>query len=301
MIKIGKTNNLKVVKKVDFGLYLDGGESGEILLPKRYVDESMEVGDKLDVFIYCDSEDRLVATTEKPLIEVGEFGLLKAVEVNRVGAFMEWGLQKDLLVPFREQSQEIRVGGSYVVYAFLDNATKRIVGSTKLNKYVGNRIPRYSEGDTVDILAVHKTDLGYKVIVDNLFWGMIYNNDLFDPLSPGDRIPAYVKTVREDGKIDVTLRERGGERVFQLANRIMGYLRDTSGEMALSDSSSPEEIKAVFQCSKKDFKKALGYLYKKGKILIADGGVTLSPSDNRKKITASYFLSSVSLRNHILK
>lgn len=283
MIKIGKTNNLKVVKKVDFGLYLDGGESGEILLPKRYVDESMEVGDELDVFIYCDSEDRLVATTEKPLIEVGEFGLLKAVEVNRVGAFMEWGLQKDLLVPFREQSQEIRVGGSYVVYAFLDNATKRIVGSTKLNKYVGNRIPRYSEGDTVDILAVHKTDLGYKVIVDNLFWGMIYNNDLFDPLSPGDRIPAYVKTVREDGKIDVTLRERGGERVFQLANRIMGYLRDAGGEMALSDSSSPDEIKAVFQCSKKDFKKALGYLYKKGRILIADGGVTLSPSDNRKK------------------
>ena len=283
MIKIGKTNNLKVVKKVDFGLYLDGGESGEILLPKRYVDESMEVGDELDVFIYCDSEDRLVATTEKPLIEVGEFGLLKAVEVNRVGAFMEWGLQKDLLVPFREQSQEIRVGGSYVVYAFLDNATKRIVGSTKLNKYVGNRIPRYSEGDTVDILAVHKTDLGYKVIVDNLFWGMIYNNDLFDPLSPGDRIPAYVKTVREDGKIDATLRERGGERVFQLANRIMGYLRDAGGEMALSDSSSPDEIKAVFQCSKKDFKKALGYLYKKGKILIADGGVTLSSSDNRKK------------------
>lgn len=283
MIKIGKTNNLKVVKKVDFGLYLDGGESGEILLPKRYVDESMEVGDELDVFIYCDSEDRLVATTEKPLIEVGEFGLLKAVEVNRVGAFMEWGLQKDLLVPFREQSQEIRVGGSYVVYAFLDNATKRIVGSTKLNKYVGNRIPRYSEGDTVDILAVHKTDLGYKVIVDNLFWGMIYNNDLFDPLSPGDRIPAYVKTVREDGKIDVTLRERGGERVFQLANRIMGYLRDAGGEMALSDSSSPDEIKAVFQCSKKDFKKALGYLYKKGRILIADGGVTLSSSDNRKK------------------
>lgn len=283
MIKIGKTNNLKVVKKVDFGLYLDGGESGEILLPKRYVDESMEVGDELDVFIYCDSEDRLVATTEKPLIEVGEFGLLKAVEVNRVGAFMEWGLQKDLLVPFREQSQEIRVGGSYVVYAFLDNATKRIVGSTKLNKFVGNRIPRYSEGDTVDILAVHKTDLGYKVIVDNLFWGMIYNNDLFDPLSPGDRIPAYVKTVREDGKIDVTLREHGGERVFQLANRIMGYLRDAGGEMALSDSSSPDEIKAVFQCSKKDFKKALGYLYKKGKILIADGGVALSSSDNRKK------------------
>ena len=283
LIKIGKTNNLKVVKKVDFGLYLDGGESGEILLPKRYVDESMEVGDELDVFIYCDSEDRLVATTEKPLIEVGEFGLLKAVEVNRVGAFMEWGLQKDLLVPFREQSQEIRVGGSYVVYAFLDNATKRIVGSTKLNKYVGNRIPRYSEGDTVDILAVHKTDLGYKVIVDNLFWGMIYNNDLFDPLSPGDRIPAYVKTVREDGKIDVTLRERGGERVFQLANRIMGYLREAGGGMTLSDSSSPDEIKAVFQCSKKDFKKALGYLYKKGKILIADGGVTLSPSDSRKK------------------
>lgn len=275
MIKIGKNNILKVVKRVDFGLYLDGGEFGEILMPQKYVAEGTEIGDEVEVFIYCDSEDRLVATTERPFVYVGEFGLLKAVSVSGIGAFMEWGVMKDLLVPFREQAERIEEGKSYIVYAYLDNTTKRIVGSTKLNKFLGNRIPRYAAGEQIDVLVVKRTDLGYKVIVDNLFWGMIYFNDLFDPVSVGDRLPAYVKLVREDGKIDVTLREYGGERVFQLAYRIVGYLRDNGGRMTICDTSSPEEIKAVFQCSKKDFKKALGYLYKKGQVRVSDKEVAL--------------------------
>ena len=275
MIKIGKNNILKVVKRVDFGLYLDGGEFGEILMPQKYVAEGTEIGDEVEVFIYCDSEDRLVATTERPFVYVGEFGLLKAVSVSGIGAFMEWGVMKDLLVPFREQAERIEEGKSYIVYAYLDNTTKRIVGSTRLNKFLGNRIPRYAAGEQVDVLIVKRTDLGYKVIVDNLFWGMIYFNDLFDPVSVGDRLPAYVKLVREDGKIDVTLREYGGERVFQLAYRIVGYLRDNGGRMTICDTSSPEEIKAVFQWSKKDFKKALGYLYKKGQVRVSDKEVAL--------------------------
>lgn len=275
MIKIGKNNILKVVKRVDFGLYLDGGEFGEILMPQKYVAEGTEIGDEVEVFIYCDSEDRLVATTERPFVYVGEFGLLKAVSVSGIGAFMEWGVMKDLLVPFREQAERIEEGKSYIVYAYLDNTTKRIVGSTRLNKFLGNRIPRYAAGEQVDVLIVKRTDLGYKVIVDNLFWGMIYFNDLFDPVSVGDRLPAYVKLVREDGKIDVTLREYGGERVFQLAYRIVGYLRDNGGRMTICDTSSPEEIKSVFQCSKKDFKKALGYLYKKGQVRVSDKEVAL--------------------------
>lgn len=275
MIKIGKNNILKVVKRVDFGLYLDGGEFEEILMPQKYVAEGTEIGDEVEVFIYCDSEDRLVATTERPFVYVGEFGLLKAVSVSGIGAFMEWGVMKDLLIPFREQAERIEEGKSYIVYAYLDNTTKRIVGSTKLNKFLGNRIPRYAAGEQVDVLIVKRTDLGYKVIVDNLFWGMIYFNDLFDPVSVGDRLPAYVKLVREDGKIDVTLREYGGERVFQLAYRIVGYLRDNGGRMTICDTSSPEEIKAVFQCSKKDFKKALGYLYKKGQVRVSDKEVAL--------------------------
>ncbi len=275
MIKIGKTNNLSVVKIVDFGVYLDGKDFGEILLPQRYVSDGTKEGDEIEVFLYKDSEDRLIATTERPIIEVGEFGLLKAVAVNKVGAFMDWGLMKDLLVPFSEQRSDIRVGEEHIVYAYIDNATQRIAGSTKLNKFLGNKIPKYAEGDTVEVLVAQRTDLGYKVIVDNLHWGLVYNNDVFDPLRIGDRLPAYVKLVRDDGKIDITLRERGGERIFQLARRIMGYLTDNNGAMPYCDSSDPDDIKQVFQCSKKDFKKALGYLLKHGRINIGEQGVRM--------------------------
>ena len=256
MIKIGNYNELEVVKKVDFGFYLDGEEYGEILMPQKYAPEELKIGDMQRVFIYRDSGGRLVATTERPFLEVGEVGLLRAKSVGTVGAFMDWGVLKDLLVPFNE--------------------TKRIVGSTKLNKYIGNKAPRCEEGDEVEIVVVKRTDLGFKVVVDNLFWGMVYNNDVFDPIRVGDRLSAYVKHVREDGKIDVTLRGRGGDRVFQLSRRIVGYLKDNGGRMNVTDSSSPEEIKSLFQCSKKDFKKALGLLYKKGRVSLSDDVVSLA-------------------------
>ena len=275
MIKIGNYNELEVVKKVDFGFYLDGEEYGEILMPQKYAPEDLEIGDKIRVFLYRDSEDRLVATTERPLLEVGEVGMLHAKQVVGIGAFMDWGVMKDLLVPFREQAVTIEEGRDYVVYVYLDNVTKRIVGSTKLNKYIGNKIPRYEAGDEINAVVVKRTDLGYKVVVDNLFWGMIYNNDVFDPIRIGDRLSAHVKLVRDDGKIDLSLRGSGGDRVFQLSRRITGYLKDNGGTMHISDSSSPEEIKSVFQCSKKDFKKALGLLYKKGKVELVDGAVAL--------------------------
>ena len=279
MIKIGQINNLRAVKKVDFGFYLDGEEFGEILLPTRYVPEGLVAGDDVEVFIYRDSEGRLIATTDRPLIEVGEFALLKVSAVNNVGAFMEIGVMKDLLVPYREQREPMLEGKFYVVYAYIDRTTNRIVGSTKLNKFVGNKVPKYSAGDSVRMIVVQKTDLGYKVIVDNLHWGMVYNNDVFDVVRIGDVLLGYVKLVREDGKIDVTFREQGGERVFQLARRIEGYLTDNNGSMRLCDSSHPDDIRMVFQCSKKDFKKALGYLFKHGKIDITERGVCLRKRD----------------------
>ena len=177
-------------------------------MPQKYVPENISEGDEVDVFVYFDSEDRIVATTERPLIEVGEFGLLTAVSTTKFGAFMDWGLLKDLLVPFREQYKPIRVGERYIVYAYFDNESKRIVGSTKLNKFLGNKIPKYEIGESVELLVADKTDLGVKVIVDNMFWGMIFNNDLFDPVRYGDRMQGFVKNVRDDGKIDVTIRSR---------------------------------------------------------------------------------------------
>ena len=275
MVKIGKNNTLRVVKIVDFGVYLDGGEYGEILMPKKYVPDNVAEGEEVEAFVYFDSDDRIVATTERPLIEVGEFGLLTAVSIAKFGAFMDWGLVKDLLVPLSEQQAPIRKGDKCIVYAYFDRVSKRIVGSTKLNKYLGNKIPKYEEGETVDLLAVQETDLGFKVIVDNLYWGLIYHNDLFDPVQPGDRFAGYVKAVRDDGKIDVTIRGKGGDRVFALVDRISGYLADNGGRMPLTDSSAPEDIKAVFQCSKKDFKKALGFLYKRGRIDINENSVVL--------------------------
>ena len=275
MKKIGNYNKLRVVKKVDFGLYLDGEEYGEILLPQKYVTDDMLPGEEVEIFLYRDSEDRLVATTENPYVVVGEVGLLKAKQVSSPGAFMDWGVMKDLLVPFREQTEPIEEGRWYLVYVYLDRVTNRIVGSTKLNKYIGNKPPRYQPGDEVEIIVARRAEIGYRVIVDNLHWGMIYNNDLFDDIAVGDKMSAFVKNVRADGKVDVTLRHFGGERVFQLANRISAYLKDNGGKMMLSDKSSPEEIKYIFQCSKKDFKKALGYLYKHSRVTITDTSVYL--------------------------
>lgn len=273
MAEIGKSNRLKVVKLVDFGAYLDGGNNVEILLPSRYISSPIQIDDEINVFIYTDSEDRLIATTDIPLIKVGEFAYLKVKQVNRVGVFMDWGLPKDLLAPFNEQRTKMLEGCEYLVYAYLDDTTKRIVASSKIEKFLGNKIPEYKKGEQVEILVYQSTEIGFKVIVDNAFYGMLYHNELFSVLNIGDRRFAYIKRVREDGKIDLTLSDRTETRVSVLAEQIYSWLEINGGKSTISDKSEPEEIKRLFECSKKDFKKAVGLLYKEKRISITNEGI----------------------------
>ncbi|MDE6756942.1 MAG: GntR family transcriptional regulator [Muribaculaceae bacterium] len=268
MIQIGRYNNLKVVKIVDFGLYLDGGDAGEILLPARYITDLPEPGDEMNVFVYRDSEDRLIATTEKPFATVGEFAYLQVTAVNKVGAFMQWGLPKDLLVPFREQKVSMKQGGIYLVYIYVDDATKRIVASAKIEKFIGNRFPDYAPGTKVKALVYNHNELGYRCIVDNLYHGLIYQNETFRPVELGVEIDAYVKRVRDDGKIDLTVSPVASVRVERLAARILEKVRENNGRLPVSDHSSAELIQEMFECSKKDFKKAIGLLYKQRVISI---------------------------------
>lgn len=270
MAQLGKVNTLKIARKTDFGLYLEDNDGNEILLPKRYVTNDMQIGDDIEAFIYKDSEDRIVATTETPKAQVGEFALLKVVATNKMGAFLDWGLQKDILVPFREQKMRMEIGRSYVVYVYVDYNSDRIVASAKLDKFLDNRPAEYNQGDAVNIIVVQQTDLGYKVIIDNLHSGMIYHNEIFKDLKIGDRLDAFIKNVREDGKIDVTLADRADRRTLELADKVLMYLMKNNRRMPITDKSSPEAIKAIFECSKKDFKKAIGHLYKKKLIMLLD-------------------------------
>ena len=272
MVNIGQYNRLKVVKRVDFGAYLDGGNGVEILLPEKYVDPTVKIGDELDVFIYTDSEDRLIATTERPFAKVGEFAFLQVSQVNEVGAFLDWGISgKDLLVPFSEQKTRMMRGGIYPVYVYLDMATKRVAASTKLDKFLGNTIPKYKRGDNVKALVLRHEDPGYRVIVDNLFKGIIYDSDLYSEIELGETIDAHVKQVRDDGKIDLSPGPDAASRVRVLAEKIYYLAEAANGVMPLSDASTPEEIKSMLQCSKKDFKKAVGFLLKNGIVSQSDG------------------------------
>lgn len=263
MAQLGRINTLKINRKSDFGLYLIDEEGNEILLPNRYVAPDMHIGDEIDVFVYKDSEDRITATTETPKAQVGEFALLRVVATNSAGAFLDWGLPKDLLVPFREQKMRMQTGRSYIVYVYVDYNSDRIVASAKIDKFLDNRPADYHQGDPVEILIAQRTDMGYKVIIDNLHSGIIYHNEIFKEINIGDRMEAYIKSVREDGKIDVTLADRADRRTMELADKILMHLMSHGRRMALTDKSSPEAIKAAFECSKKDFKKAIGHLYKK--------------------------------------
>ena len=261
MIKIGENNKLKVVRPVDFGVYLDGGEAGEILMPAKYISSPLSPGDEVDVFVYTDSEDRLVATTERPFARVGEFAFLQVLQVNRVGAFLDWGLPaKNLLVPFAEQKAKMRPGGIYLVYVYLDHTTKRVVASSKIEKYIGNVVPRYTPGDKVSALVFEHTSIGYRCIVDNLHYGMIYDNEVFRPIEVENTVEAYVRQVREDGKIDLTLADKASVRTDSLSERVYNAIVEAGGRLPMSDKSSPEEIRERFQCSKRDFKQAIGHL-----------------------------------------
>ena len=275
-VKLGKYNQLEVVKTVDFGVYLNGGDDGEILLPSRYVPEGCKPGDVLNVFIYLDNEERLIATTLQPYVQVGEFACLEVAWVNEYGAFLDWGLMKDLFVPFREQKMKMQKGHRYVVHAHVDEDSYRIMASAKVERYLSKERPEYQPGEVVEVMVWQKTDLGYKVIVDNKFGGLVYQKEIFKPLEPGMHMQAFVRQVREDGKIDLTLQKDGLQKVDDFAEVLLQYIKDNDGHTSLNDKSPAEEIYETFGVSKKTFKKAVGDLYKKRLIVLVEGGIRLA-------------------------
>ena len=270
-MEIGKYNVLRVSRGVDFGLYLADAHGHEVLLPRRYVTDSMTIGSEIEVFVYIDSENRPVATTERPTAVVGDFVLMRVKAVNATGALLDWGLvAKDLLVPFREQRVSMQAGRSYIVHVYLDKETGRVVASAKLDKFESHRKPPYYHRQRVDLLIVQRTELGYKVLIDNKYWGIIYQNETYADVNIGERHMGFVRQVRPDGKVDVTLAKIEKMRVDDLSTSILDYLKQHGGTMSLTDKSSPEDIQRVFQCSKKDFKKALGQLYKQHLVTLGE-------------------------------
>lgn len=275
MVEIGKYNTLTVVKAVDFGVYLDGEERGEILLPGEYVPANCFPGDEIKVFVYFDSEDRIVATTEKPNIVVGEFAWMKVVAANKVGAFLDWGLRKDLLVPFREQREKMSEGCFYLVYAYVDEETDRIVATSKIEKYLDKIPADYENGQEVDILIARPSDLGYNVIIEDAHWGLIYRSEIFTSVRIGQKMKGYIRGIRPDGKIDVCLQPSGYGQVEALTEKILEKIRDNGGVLDISDKTDPRIIYNLFGCSKKNYKKAIGALYKRGKIELGEGEIRM--------------------------
>lgn len=278
MINIGLYNDLTVSRYVDFGVYLADDEKHEVLLPSRYLGENLPaIDDTLTVFVYRDSEDRPIATTLHPYAIVGEVAFLQVAETNAVGAFLDWGLDgKELLVPFREQKSKMLRGGIYPVYVYLDHTTGRVVASARIEKYLGNTIPTYKRGARVKALVLGHTERGYRVVVDNLFLGMLYDNELYSDITVGEELEAYVKFVRPDGKIDLTLSDAADRRISALADTVLQYITDHGGSIAITDSTDADTIKNIFHCSKKDYKKALGTLYKNHRVTLSPETVSLA-------------------------
>lgn len=259
---IGTINTLQVLKQVDFGVYLDGADYGEILLPMRYAPNHLSIGDNIDVFIYSDSDDRLIATTEKPLAMVGECAWLKVKQTNRVGAFLDWGLPKDLLVPFNEQYSTMEEGKYYPVCVLLDNETNRIAASSKLYQFLEEHSNDFSPRQAVDLLIIQQSDLGFKAVINHTHLGLIFHSDVFQTLKMGQRIKGYIKDIRDDGKINLTLQLPTQEIRDELLQAILDNLQQHGGTSTLTDKSPPDEIYKQFKVSKSNYKKALGTLYR---------------------------------------
>ncbi|MBN2598243.1 S1-like domain-containing RNA-binding protein [Labilibaculum sp.] len=273
---IGQFASLKVAKIVDFGVYLQGEDESLILLPTRYVPPKTQLDDTIKVFIYRDSENRIIATTLIPYATVGEFAYLKVKTVNNLGAFLDWGIAKDLFVPFSEQKDNMQVGYSYLIFVYLDNASGRIVGTAKIENVLRDVETSYTEGDEVEILIGRRNDLGYQVLISNDALGMLYQNEIFEPVRCGDVRKAYIKKIRPDGKIDVSLQKQGYEnKIPDSGEQILSQLKKEDGFLPLNDKSSPEDIYHLLNMSKKNFKKAVGLLYKQKLITIEDSGIFL--------------------------
>src|SRR5210317_2301093 len=264
MIYIGRMNRMKVVKHVDFGVYLDGQDEGEILLPRKDVPHDTEVGDRLHVFIYRDSDDRLIATTKRPLVQVGEAAYLKVKQQNNVGTFMDWGLPKDLLVPFNEQAWPMNEGRNVVIYCYLDENTNRIAGTTKFHRHLsedGRNV--FQGGDAVKGMVAAQTELGYKIILNNTHIGLLYKNEVFKPMRFGHELKLFIKQIRDDGRIDLSIAASNQDVRDELEEKIMAYLKAHDGVSHITDKSPPNVIYDTFNASKANFKRALGRLYKK--------------------------------------
>lgn len=294
-ILLGQKNTLKAMWRVDFGMYLEGNEEGKILLPERYVPEDLEIGDEIEVFVYLDNEERLVATTLEPKAMVGDFAYLEVAWVNEYGAFLNWGLMKDLFCPFREQKKRMVLGNSYIVHVHLDEESYRIMASAKVEHYLepfdsdlidrqnnkllcpqeDGSVREIAVGDKVNALIWQKTELGFKAIIENRFQALIYDSQVFRDLHTGDKVEAYISNIRPDGKIDISLQQTGRQHTEDFAEYLLRYLQYRGGRCRLGDKSSAEEIKEQFQVSKKTYKRAIGDLYKRRLIIITDDGIEL--------------------------
>ncbi|SFD35344.1 CvfB family protein [Algibacter pectinivorans] len=275
MIKLGEINTLEILRESEHGVYLIDDEDNQVLLPNRYVPESFMIWDKLDVFVYLDNEQRPVATTDMPYIKINEFALLRCNQVTDYGAFLDWGLVKELFCPFSEQAFKMKQGGWYLVYCYLDEKTDRLVASSKTNRFLDNNELTISEFEEVDLIVSHPSDIGVNVIVNKKHIGLIYKDSIFRDLSVGDKLKGIVKKIRPGNKLDITLGQVGYRNIEPNADRIMKALQDDNGFLNLTDKSSPEAIKDALQMSKKNFKKAVGTLYKKRLIEIKSDGIYL--------------------------
>ncbi len=276
MIHIGEYNTLTILRETEPGLFLSDEEDNEVLLPNRYVPEEFKIWDKLDVFVYLDNDERMVAVTDKPHITRGQFAMLRCNQVTNHGAFLDWGMVKELFCPFREQAFNMKKGGWYLVYCYLDEESERLVASSKTNRFLDNSELTVNQFDEVDLIVSHPSDIGMNVIVNNIYLGLIFNDDIYKDLSIGDKLKGIVKKIRPDNKLDISLGQIGYRNIEPNAETIMHELHDSDGFLKLTDKSSPEDIKEILQMSKKSFKKAIGTLYKQRLISIEEEGIRLN-------------------------
>ncbi|RMA58910.1 CvfB family protein [Ulvibacter antarcticus] len=279
MIKTGEYNTLAILRETDPGLYLGDDDENVVLLPHKYKPEEFRIGDELEVFVYLDNEERPIATTLEPFLLLNSFGYLHCSDVNEFGAFMDWGLEKQLFVPFKEQARPMKSGNWYIVYLYLDDITNRLVGSSKTNRFVQNDELTVAAYDEVNILVTHLTEKGANVIINGVHKGLIYIEDIFEDIRTGDRMKAFIKKIRHDNKIDVVLQTPGYKSIEPNANFIMDELKAVGGFLPLHDKSDPESIKNELGMSKKSFKKAIGTLYKDKQIVIKEDGIELLSKD----------------------
>ncbi len=275
MINIGQYNKLKILRETSVGLFLGSKDGEDILLPNKYVPENFDIGDEIEVFCYLDHDERPVATTLKPYITLNHFSLLQVKEVNQIGAFLDWGLEKHLFVPFREQARKMEAGKRYLVYMYLDEETERLVGSSKTNRFIDNSELTVHETEEVNLIISRYTDLGVEVIINEKHKGLIYNNELFRKVNLGEKLIGYIKKIRPGNKLDISLQQSGYKNIEPSAEKILDVLRSQNGFLRLNDKSNPDEITDLLQMSKKTFKKALGNLYKQKLVVIKEDGIYL--------------------------